>query len=228
MLHPLEIEELERRASQGEVVIPGGTGGKSLEAQIQLAEGKETIVLSNCPIAQNLSFPQNFTTPPCWALLSTCLMSAPQWACMGLDMIEVFWFLANLLVESLLRVHIAKSSILSSPSACSLMLADWRWALHGLGFNWSSLDPWKLDNCVGCKSISILVRPLASTLMLADWRWALHGPGFDWSSLYHWKLATCMGCNPPPLQAILCWQAGGEHYMGWDLIEVVLYCRKLC
>jgi hypothetical protein len=37
-----------------------------------------------------------------------------------------------------------------------------------------------------------------------------------------------MGCNPPPLQAILCWQAGGEHYMGWDLIEVVLYCRKLC
>jgi len=50
MLHPLEIEELERRASQGEVVIPGGTGGKSLEAQIQLAEGKETIVLSKCPI----------------------------------------------------------------------------------------------------------------------------------------------------------------------------------
>lgn len=40
MLHPLEIEELERRASQGEVVIPGGTGGKSLEAQIQLAEGR--------------------------------------------------------------------------------------------------------------------------------------------------------------------------------------------
>jgi hypothetical protein len=78
MLHPLEIEELERRASQGEVVIPGGTGGKSLEAQIQLAEGKETIVLSKCPIAQNLSFPQDFTTPPCWALSSTCLMSASQ------------------------------------------------------------------------------------------------------------------------------------------------------
>jgi hypothetical protein len=74
----VEIEELERRATQGEVVIPGGTGGKSLEAQIQLAEGKETIVLSNCPIDQNLSFPQNFTTSPCWALLSTCLMSASQ------------------------------------------------------------------------------------------------------------------------------------------------------
>jgi hypothetical protein len=94
------------------------------------------------------------------------------------------------------------------------------------------LDPWKLDNCVGCNCISILLRPLASTLMLADRRWPLHGPGFDWSSLYHWKLASCMGCNPPtlssPLQAIWCWQAGGEHYMRWDLIEVVLYCWKLC
>jgi hypothetical protein len=29
------------------------------------------------------------------------------------------------------------------------------------------------------------------------------------------------------LQAIWCWQAGGEHYMGWDLIEVVLYRQKL-
>jgi fucose 4-O-acetylase-like acetyltransferase len=44
---------------------------------------------------------------------------------MGLDTIEVFWFLANLLVESLLVVHIANYSILSSPSACSVMLADW-------------------------------------------------------------------------------------------------------
>jgi hypothetical protein len=31
--------ELEARAKQGETVIPGGTGGKSLEAQEHLAEG---------------------------------------------------------------------------------------------------------------------------------------------------------------------------------------------
>ncbi|XP_062157299.1 em protein H5 [Alnus glutinosa] len=32
--------ELEARAKQGETVIPGGTGGKSLEAQEHLAEGR--------------------------------------------------------------------------------------------------------------------------------------------------------------------------------------------
>ncbi|KAI4384538.1 hypothetical protein MLD38_002679 [Melastoma candidum] len=32
-------EELDRRARQGETVVPGGTGGKSLEAQEHLAEG---------------------------------------------------------------------------------------------------------------------------------------------------------------------------------------------
>lgn len=32
-------EELDRRAREGETVIPGGTGGKSLEAQEHLAEG---------------------------------------------------------------------------------------------------------------------------------------------------------------------------------------------
>lgn len=31
--------ELDARAKQGETVIPGGTGGKSLEAQEHLAEG---------------------------------------------------------------------------------------------------------------------------------------------------------------------------------------------
>jgi hypothetical protein len=31
--------ELDSRARQGETVIPGGTGGKSLEAQEHLAEG---------------------------------------------------------------------------------------------------------------------------------------------------------------------------------------------
>lgn len=31
--------ELDARARQGETVVPGGTGGKSLEAQEHLAEG---------------------------------------------------------------------------------------------------------------------------------------------------------------------------------------------
>ncbi|KAL5734363.1 hypothetical protein ACOSP7_032224 [Xanthoceras sorbifolium] len=35
-----ERAELEARAKQGETVIPGGTGGKSLEAQEHLAEGR--------------------------------------------------------------------------------------------------------------------------------------------------------------------------------------------
>lgn len=32
-------EELDEQARQGETVVPGGTGGKSLEAQERLAEG---------------------------------------------------------------------------------------------------------------------------------------------------------------------------------------------
>ncbi|GLT54488.1 hypothetical protein SLA2020_276810 [Shorea laevis] len=35
-----ERAELDARAKQGETVIPGGTGGKSLEAQEHLAEGR--------------------------------------------------------------------------------------------------------------------------------------------------------------------------------------------
>lgn len=34
-----ERDELDRRARQGETVVPGGTGGKSVEAQENLAEG---------------------------------------------------------------------------------------------------------------------------------------------------------------------------------------------
>ncbi|KAK4582404.1 hypothetical protein RGQ29_025543 [Quercus rubra] len=34
-----ERSELDSRAGQGETVVPGGTGGKSLEAQEHLAEG---------------------------------------------------------------------------------------------------------------------------------------------------------------------------------------------
>jgi hypothetical protein len=34
-----ERQELDSRARQGETVVPGGTGGKSLEAQEHLAEG---------------------------------------------------------------------------------------------------------------------------------------------------------------------------------------------
>nr|GMD52963.1 em protein H5 [Ipomoea batatas] len=33
--------ELDRRAREGETVVPGGTGGKSLEAQQHLAEGRQ-------------------------------------------------------------------------------------------------------------------------------------------------------------------------------------------
>ena len=32
-------QELDARARQGEIVVPGGTGGKSLKAQEHLAEG---------------------------------------------------------------------------------------------------------------------------------------------------------------------------------------------
>ncbi|KAL5720994.1 Protein sle1 [Ranunculus cassubicifolius] len=35
-----EREELDEKARQGETVVPGGTGGKSLEAQEHLAEGR--------------------------------------------------------------------------------------------------------------------------------------------------------------------------------------------
>ncbi|KAJ3696024.1 hypothetical protein LUZ60_001401 [Juncus effusus] len=34
-------EELDRRAKEGETVVPGGTRGKSLEAQERLAEGRQ-------------------------------------------------------------------------------------------------------------------------------------------------------------------------------------------
>ncbi|XWS74797.1 hypothetical protein CRYUN_Cryun01aG0028300 [Craigia yunnanensis] len=33
-------EELDRKAREGETVIPGGTGGKSLEAQEHMTEGR--------------------------------------------------------------------------------------------------------------------------------------------------------------------------------------------
>ncbi|KAL0452711.1 UNVERIFIED_CONTAM: Em-like protein GEA6 [Sesamum latifolium] len=36
-----ERKELDARAKQGETVVPGGTGGKSLEAQEHLAEDEE-------------------------------------------------------------------------------------------------------------------------------------------------------------------------------------------
>ncbi|KAL5538497.1 hypothetical protein UlMin_045631 [Ulmus minor] len=35
-----ERKELDTKAKQGETVVPGGTGGKSLEAQEHLAEGR--------------------------------------------------------------------------------------------------------------------------------------------------------------------------------------------
>nr|KYP46684.1 Em-like protein GEA1 [Cajanus cajan] len=39
-------EELDEKARQGETVVPGGTGGKSLEAQEHLAEGMHACNLS--------------------------------------------------------------------------------------------------------------------------------------------------------------------------------------
>ncbi|KAJ7539006.1 hypothetical protein O6H91_11G072600 [Diphasiastrum complanatum] len=39
-LPPHERGELEKRAEEGETVVPGGTGGKSLDAQVRLAEGR--------------------------------------------------------------------------------------------------------------------------------------------------------------------------------------------
>lgn len=41
-------EELEAKARQGETVVPGGTGGKSLEAQEHLAEGKLCVRVCVC------------------------------------------------------------------------------------------------------------------------------------------------------------------------------------
>ncbi|KAI5018323.1 late embryogenesis abundant protein B19.1A [Hordeum vulgare subsp. vulgare] len=35
-----ERSQLDRKAREGETVVPGGTGGKSLEAQQNLAEGR--------------------------------------------------------------------------------------------------------------------------------------------------------------------------------------------
>ncbi|XP_050382138.1 late embryogenesis abundant protein EMB564-like [Argentina anserina] len=38
---PNKREELDAKARQGETVVPGGTGGKTLEAQEHLAEGRQ-------------------------------------------------------------------------------------------------------------------------------------------------------------------------------------------
>ena len=39
-------EELDERAKKGETVVPGGTGGKSVEAQQHLAEGELSFFFS--------------------------------------------------------------------------------------------------------------------------------------------------------------------------------------
>lgn len=58
MLTPEEREDLDRRARNGEEVVPGGAGGKSLEAQIHLAEGRRRI----CPLEPSLSSSCIFTS----------------------------------------------------------------------------------------------------------------------------------------------------------------------
>jgi hypothetical protein len=40
-------KELDEKAKQGETVVPGGTGGKSLEAQEHLAEGYISYMMIN-------------------------------------------------------------------------------------------------------------------------------------------------------------------------------------
>lgn len=51
-----EREELDRRAREGETVVPGGTGGKSLEAQEHLAEGKTPLFFPSCSYHDSVSF----------------------------------------------------------------------------------------------------------------------------------------------------------------------------
>lgn len=41
-----ERRDLDERARRGETVIPGGTGGKSLEAQEHLAEGGFLVIMT--------------------------------------------------------------------------------------------------------------------------------------------------------------------------------------
>ncbi|KAB2630485.1 hypothetical protein D8674_008004 [Pyrus ussuriensis x Pyrus communis] len=40
---PQKRQELDQKARQGETVVPGGTGGKSLDAQAHLAEGYQEL-----------------------------------------------------------------------------------------------------------------------------------------------------------------------------------------
>lgn len=48
-----EREELDARARQGETLVPGGTGGKSLVAQEHLAEGIYKFYLFISPLYAN-------------------------------------------------------------------------------------------------------------------------------------------------------------------------------
>lgn len=48
-------EELDQRAKQGETVVPGGTGGKSLEAQQHLAEGNPLYLFTHTLLAYTFS-----------------------------------------------------------------------------------------------------------------------------------------------------------------------------
>lgn len=50
--------ELDARARQGETVVPGGTGGRSLEAQEHLAEGlvSQNIILQLAPVIKKCFF----------------------------------------------------------------------------------------------------------------------------------------------------------------------------
>lgn len=57
-----EREELDAKAQQGETVVPGGTGGKSLEAQEHLAEGKTELATAVCP---SFSYTQQLRLESC-------------------------------------------------------------------------------------------------------------------------------------------------------------------
>lgn len=41
----LDTSDLNAKAREGETVVPGGTGGKSVDAQERLAEGTDGLVL---------------------------------------------------------------------------------------------------------------------------------------------------------------------------------------
>ena len=68
MTSKADTQELDARAAAGETVVPGGTGGKSLEAQQHLAEGTTATSLPITPFSRSF-------------FLHVILMPALNWPC---------------------------------------------------------------------------------------------------------------------------------------------------